>query len=68
MVTLVTMDNSALTRLYFGSAIVPIRNSKTGKLSLGFGYQALLGFHKVYSALLLHFAKSSIMSQRSKAS
>jgi hypothetical protein len=68
MVTPVTMDNGALTRLYFGSAIVPIRNSKTGKLSLGFGYQALLGFHKVYSALLLHFAKSSIMSQRSKAS
>lgn len=68
MVTPVTMDNGALTRLYFGSAIVPIRNSKTGKPSLGFGYQALLGFHKVYSALLLHFAKSSIMSQRSKAS
>jgi hypothetical protein len=45
------------TQLYFGSAVVPKRNPKTGKLSLGFGYQALLGFHQIYSVLLLYFAK-----------
>src|SRR5688572_14896055 len=52
--------NGPRTRLYFGSAIVPTRNPKTGEPSLGFGFQALLGFHKVYSVLLLYFAKSSI--------
>jgi len=53
------------TRLYFGSAVVPIRNSKTGEPSLGFGFQALLGFHKVYSVLLLYSAKSRIKGQLS---
>jgi len=54
------------TRLYFGSAVVPVRNQKTGELSLGFGYQALLGFHRIYSVLLLYSAKSQIMSQLSR--
>ena len=49
--------NGVQTQLYFGSAVVPKRNPKTGKLSLGFGYQALLGFHKIYSVLLLYSAK-----------
>jgi hypothetical protein len=61
------VNGSTQTRLYFGSAIVPIRNSKTGKLSLGFIFQALLGFHRVYSVLLLYFAKSSILRELSKA-
>jgi hypothetical protein len=45
------------TQLYFGSAVVPKLNSRTGKQSLGFRYQALLRFHKVYSVLLLYSAK-----------
>ena len=53
------------TRLYFGSAVVPIRNSEIGESSLGFGFQALLGFHKVYSVLLLYSAKSRITQQLS---
>jgi hypothetical protein len=48
------------TRLYFGSAVVPIRNSKTGELSLGFVFRALLGFHRIYSVLLLYSARSRI--------
>lgn len=52
------------TRLYFGSAVVRECSPKTGKLSLGFGYQALLGYHKVYSVLLLYAAKSRIVRQR----
>jgi hypothetical protein len=56
----VNEGNRARTRLYFGSAVVPVRNSKTGDSSLGFGVQVLLGFHKVYSVLLLYFAKSRI--------
>ena len=58
--------SGARTHLYFGSAVVPIRNSKTGELSLGLGFQALLGFHKVYSVLLLYFAKSRIKGQLSR--
>ena len=54
------------TQLYFGSAISSSQNPKTGKLSLGFGFKALLGFHQIYSMLLLHFAKSRIMSQLSR--
>jgi len=54
------------TRLYFGSAVVSVRNSKTGKLSLRFLYEALLGFHRIYSILLLYSAKSNIERQLSK--
>jgi hypothetical protein len=60
MMTPVTTGNGARTRLYFGSAVTPRRNSKTGELSLGSGVQALLGFHKIYSVLLLYSAKSRI--------
>jgi len=65
MVASVSTVSGARTRLYFGSAVVPIRNAKTGELSLGFGVQALLGFHKVYSVLLLYSAKSRIKGQLS---
>ncbi len=41
------------TRLYFGSAVVPGR----GKSRLGLGVHLLLGFHKVYSVVLLYAAK-----------
>lgn len=66
MVVPVNTASVARTRLYFGSAVVPIRNLKTGKLSLGLVFQALLGFHKIYSVLLLYFASSSIKRQSSK--
>ena len=66
MATSVSTVRGVRTRLYFGSAVVPIQNSKTGKLSLGFGVQALLGFHKVYSVLLLYSAKSHIKNRALK--
>lgn len=56
----VNTGNGPRTRLYFGSAVVPKRDPKTGELSLGFAYQALLGFHKIYSVLLLYSAKLRI--------
>ena len=65
MVAPIGTVSGARTRLYFGSAVVPIRNSKTGESSLGFGFQPLLGFHKVYSVLLLYSAKSRITQQLS---
>lgn len=50
------------TQLYFGSAVVPEKNKKTGRSSLGFVFKALLGFHKIYSVLLLYFAKRKLIT------
>lgn len=49
------------TRLYFGSAVVPVRNRKTGASSLGIVHSALLGFHKLYSRVLLRAARSRLL-------
>jgi hypothetical protein len=45
------------TWLYFGSAVVPVRSLKTGRTSLGSVFTALLGFHKLYSRVLLQAAR-----------
>jgi hypothetical protein len=55
------------TRLYFGSAVVPAVNRRTGKSALGFTFRALLGFHKLYSRVLLLAARTRLshtISQR----
>ncbi len=44
------------TRLYFGSAVVPRVDTKTGATSMGAGFKALLGFHRLYSQALLRSA------------
>jgi hypothetical protein len=59
--------NASRTKIYFGSAVVQIRDKRTGKQSLGFGFKSLLGFHKIYSVLLLHFARANIKRQLSKS-
>lgn len=48
------------TRLYFGSAVVPVVNPSTGKSSMGFVFKALLGFHKLYSRALLSAAAARL--------
>ena len=53
------------TQLFFGSAISSSQNPKSGKLSLGFGFRMLLGFHQIYSMLLLHSARLRIREQQS---
>jgi hypothetical protein len=45
------------TSLYFGSAVVPVRSPKTGRTRLGPVFSALLGFHKLYSRVLLRAAR-----------
>jgi hypothetical protein len=52
-------DNPDLvgTWLYFGSAVVPVRSAKTGRTGLGPVFSALLGFHKLYSRVLLWAAR-----------
>jgi hypothetical protein len=60
----VTGSSHQYTRLYFGSAVVPVKNSKTGKLAPGWMFRALLGFHKLYSVVLLYAAKSRLQAQQ----
>lgn len=66
MATPTNTDGGARTRLYFGSAVVPVRDPRTGELSLGIGYRTLLMFHKLYSFLLLYFAKLALQSKLSE--
>jgi hypothetical protein len=50
--------------LYFGSAVVPVPDKTTGKLVLGSTYSALLGFHKLYSRVLLSAASARLAKLR----
>lgn len=52
------------TRLFFGSAVVPARSAAAGRGSLGPVFSALLGFHKLYSRVLLGAARSRLRAQR----
>lgn len=52
------------TRLFFGSAVVPARSAATGRSDLGFAFRALLGFHRLYSRLLLKSAVSRLSRRR----
>ena len=49
------------TRLYFGSAVVPVVNKATGRPSMGLLFKALLGFHKLYSQVLLASARARLV-------
>ena len=51
---------SATTRLYFGSAVVPVIDKASGRARMGFMFKALLGFHKLYSRALLSAARSRL--------
>ena len=64
MVATTTAHGRPGTRLYFGSAVVPVRDRKTGRTSLGPVFRALLGFHKIYSVVLLRAARSRLIAQR----
>jgi len=48
------------TRLYFGSAVMPQAGPSTGRPTPGRRFNALLGFHKLYSRILLHAACSRV--------
>ena len=54
-----TMPLDHGTRLYFGSAVVPLAG-KSGRPRMGFGFTALLGFHKLYSPVLLGSARARL--------
>jgi hypothetical protein len=44
------------TRLYFGSAVLPRHDARSGERRLGQGFRALLRFHRHYSRALLRAA------------
>ncbi len=47
------LADGAGTRLHFGSAVVARVDARSGKDRMGFGFRALLGFHRLYSRVLL---------------
>jgi hypothetical protein len=49
-------SNHQATRLFFGSAVVPIVDRRSGQARMGAAFRALLGFHKLYSRVLLRAA------------
>lgn len=50
----------ASTTLYFGSAIVPVTDQRSGRARLGWTFRLMLGFHKLYSRALLACARSRL--------
>lgn len=61
----VESEEGIRTRLHFGSAVIPVKNIKTGKSSLGTGFRALLWFHQIYSVVLLRSAKARLAKHSS---
>lgn len=57
-------DATTVTRLHFGSAVVPATDPRSGRKAMGFVFRALLGFHKVYSRILLRAAVSRLRRVR----
>jgi hypothetical protein len=57
LMTVPDSAGGANTRLYFGSAVVPRRRALAGPATLGIGFRALSGFHKLYSRVLLGAAR-----------
>lgn len=51
------------TRLYFGSAVVPQTDRRSGERRLGFVFTALLGFHRLYTRILLRTAASRLQGR-----
>jgi hypothetical protein len=64
MVAPADSGGSVFTRLYFGSAVVPTPDRSSGRATLGFTFNALLGFHKLYSRALLSAARSRLAEPR----
>jgi hypothetical protein len=48
------------TPLYFGTAVMPVRDKVSGRPRMGFAFRSLLAFHKLYSRALLYAARSRL--------
>ncbi len=49
-------NGTQYTKLYFGSAVIPRNQTNSTTPKMGIAFNALLGFHKLYSRLLLRAA------------
>ena len=56
------LHDGGVTRLYFGSAVVPRARRGHGAPRLGLRFRALLGFHRRYSRALLAAARARLTS------
>ncbi|MEO8297833.1 MAG: hypothetical protein ABI574_08500 [Burkholderiales bacterium] len=64
MVVPLAGETGAGTRLYFGSAVVPVMDRSTGQARMGWAFKALLGFHRLYSRVLLGSACARLVRRR----
>ena len=48
------------TRLYFGTAVIPVRDKVSGQSRMSFAFRSLLPFHRLYSRALLYAARSRL--------
>ncbi len=53
-------ENSKKTKLFFGSAVVPVVDSRSGEARMGFVFRALHGFHTRYAVALLSAAAARL--------
>ena len=58
----VAIDSDRHTRLYFGSAVVPVRPNGEKDRAFGLAFHLLLGFHKIYARALLRAAVRNLRS------
>jgi hypothetical protein len=56
MVTPMMIGTAASTRLSFGTAVIPVKNRKTGEEVMPLAFRLLLGFHLRYAQALLRSA------------
>jgi len=50
------------TRLYFGSAVVPLGHARDGTPRFGAAFHALSGFHRLYTRALMGSARSRLLA------
>lgn len=64
---LMVAPRDGATQLFFGSAVVPVTDKRSGQKRMGFAFHALMVFHKLYSRLLLSAAVRRLRQARAVA-
>lgn len=64
MVTAAQGKAGAGTQLFFGSAVLPGQDARSGQRKMGLAFRVLLGFHKLYSKALLSAARSRLLRRQ----
>jgi len=60
-------DAPSRTLLYFGSAVIPKGSRGSDGQRMGLAFDALIGFHRLYSRLLLGAARSRLLRHNTNA-